>query len=481
MNENVNPTFSIVSGNNGAFQISKTKESSNDSFPGGLITITNKTLLTSGSTYNLGVRIYDSATGKNSTTTVIVHVATNTQTVYFDSSASSGGDGSYGSPYTSLSSIGSWNYLPGKVYLLKRGDSFNSSIDIHNSNINQQNPVVFGAYDQGNRPILDGTSSGDTVGISIGIWNSKESMSYIYIQNLEIKNWVNNAIANGQQGGHNHISFLDIYVHDCGDECGGSWFLWAKNYNDPTNLYITVTNSEVGHSVYAGTKWYAEGMRIYNFSCHDSEGTCMRFVSVDTMIEIPGDKACFGCVFRNNNVGVQMRTSRSQLKYFKIYDSLWNGIDIWFADSAELDNLSENFLVENGIISGSRNSGIEIWGRIKDIIVKNVDISGVYEGAGINILGYEGLTSNITVENSTIKNNADQGIFISDKNSAGGSSYGVYILNNIISNNAKGGILADYVRGLTITGNTFSGNTGQAIQSDSQTATGVVVSGNTGN
>ncbi len=478
MDESVDPAFSIVSGNNGAFSITKDKETSGDMFPGGLIKVADAGLLSPGATYTLGVRVYDSATGKDSTTDVVVHVASSSQTVYFDPAAASGGDGSYSHPYRSPSAIGEWNFESGKVYLLRRGGVFGYPIDIQDASINEQNPIVFGAYGQGDRPVLDGTSGSGTVGIYIGVWNSVETMSYIYIQNLEIRDWPTNGITNSGSAGNHHIWFTDIYLHDSGAGGGGSWWLWAPNQQDPGDMHIYIVDSEVANSkVYSGTKWYAGGIRAYNFKTHGNDGNGLRFVSENDA----SGKFCYGCVsYGNGHTGFQMRTSDSHLRYFKSYDNGWDGIEILADNSSYPERfMRSGFLVEEGIISGNQYSGIEIWGLVSDVVVRNVTITAT-DGSGVRILGQYGVTNDITVEDSTIYGNSGQGVFISDKDSAKGYSKNVYVKDNTVSDNLQGGILADFVNGLTVTGNTFSGNGGEAISYDPSTTSGVVISGNTG-
>ena len=86
----------------------------------------------------------------------------------------------------------------------------------------------------------------------------------------------------------------------------------------------------------------------------------------------------------------------------------------------------------------------------------------------------------MTIRDCALTGNTKQGVFISDKDSKRQYSKDVFILNNVISGNGVEGVLADYVRGLTIAGNTFSGNAGQAISYDPSTASGIVISGNSG-
>jgi len=479
MDENVNPSFSIVSGNNGAFEIEKTTESPRDLFPSGLIRIANRNSLSAGATYNLGVRIYDSATDKDSTANVIVHVATNSQTVYIDSNAGSGGDGSYSSPYDEVGDVGDWNYEGGKVYLFKRGSYFQDHIWLDDDNVNQNNPLVIGAYGSGDRPEFDGTvygkGYGDT-GILIGRSSTSNIMSHIYVQNLEVYNWGYFPILNSPRG-DNHLFFTDLYVHH-GDNT--VWWLWGKNQHSSEDLDITIVNCEVSHGVgesTSGTKWYAGGVHAYNFYAHDNTGNGIRFIWAP-------DKVCMGCVSHDNGRhGIQLRSGNSRIEYFKSYNNGGYGATVWH-EAVDDDNTRYYFSLKNGELYDNNNPGLDIWGRIKHVMVEDLEIRN-NAGDGLRIFGYLDITQNITVKDSLIDNNGEYGVFISDKLAItfnGQSSTGTYgadyfILGNTISNNDNG-LFADYVHGLTITGNEFSGNSGDDIEVDSSRTSDVTISGN---
>ena len=188
-------------------------------------------------------------------------------------------------------------------------------------------------------------------------------MSYIYIQNLEIRNWLNTSITNSY-GGHNHIYFTDIYAHDSGGTGGGSWFLWALNQQDPADLHIYIVDCEMANSGDSGTKWYAGGIRAYNFKTHDNDGAGLRFVSEHDA----SGKFCLGCVsYGNSRAGFQLRTSDSLLQYFKSYDNGWNGIEIWISNDTYPERQTRgNFTIRDGELFGNYRAGIDVWGMIRN-------------------------------------------------------------------------------------------------------------------
>lgn len=129
---------------------------------------------------------------------------------------------------------------------------------------------------------------------------------------------------------------------------------------------------------------------------------------------------------------------------------------------------------EGGILSGSQKAGIYIHGGTSGHKILNNEITGggtsdTY-GPGI-IFGY--YTSNINIEGNTITN-WYQGIYINP-------SSNLTIENNIISTNYVG-IGSDGLNNVQIIGNTFSGNTSEAIGS-SNVGTDVEINNNnfTGN
>src|SRR6185312_12916853 len=102
-------------------------------------------------------------------------------TTYYLSS-SSGNDNNSGtdaaSPWRSIDKLNSFNNLrPGDYVLFKRGDTFYGGIRVNNSG-SSGNPIKFGAYGSGNKPVITGfTAVASWNNIGGNIWESSDAVS----------------------------------------------------------------------------------------------------------------------------------------------------------------------------------------------------------------------------------------------------------------------------------------------------------------
>lgn len=97
---------------------------------------------------------------------------------YFDSSASNGGNGSFSMPYNNLDSITRLELKSGDKVLLKRGSTFLGRMVLEGIEGQEGEPVIFGAYGEGNMPRINGNN---TVGSGV-----------VYIKNcqwIELSDW----------------------------------------------------------------------------------------------------------------------------------------------------------------------------------------------------------------------------------------------------------------------------------------------------
>ena len=133
-------------------------------------------------------------------------------TTYYVSS-SSGSDYNSGtsssSPWQSLSKVNSfYNFQPGDNILFKRGDSFYGNISINNSG-NSGNPITFGAYGSGAKPVITGfTWISSWTNLGGNIWESTNQASNLSTANIVLINGVNTPM-----GRYPNSGFLSFQSH----------------------------------------------------------------------------------------------------------------------------------------------------------------------------------------------------------------------------------------------------------------------------
>lgn len=107
-------------------------------------------------------------------------------TTYYVSS-STGNDSNPGTttsaPWKSMSKVNSTSFSPGDSVLLRRGDIWINEPLIVPSSGTKANPITFGAYGSGPRPILDGDNREHWAGLVRAL-----EKSWIIIQDMEIRN-----------------------------------------------------------------------------------------------------------------------------------------------------------------------------------------------------------------------------------------------------------------------------------------------------
>ncbi|MDE3183782.1 MAG: right-handed parallel beta-helix repeat-containing protein [Bacteroidota bacterium] len=149
-------------------------------------------------------------------------------TTYYVSS-SSGSDYNSGtsssSPWQSLSKVNSfYNFQPGDNILFKRGDSFYGNISINNSG-NSGNPITFGAYGSGAKPVITGfTWISSWTNLGGNIWESTNQASNLSTANIVLINGVNTPM-----GRYPNSGFLSFQSH------GGNYSITSSSLNGSPN------------------------------------------------------------------------------------------------------------------------------------------------------------------------------------------------------------------------------------------------------
>ncbi|MFA5917391.1 MAG: right-handed parallel beta-helix repeat-containing protein [Candidatus Gracilibacteria bacterium] len=125
---------------------------------------------------------------------------------YVDSSVSSGGDGSYSSPWNSIDNINSFiGFKSGDHIKMKKGSNFSGNLYIIKTSGDSNNEIVYESYGEGNLPNINGM-----VIIS--------GQKYITVQNLEIWGGVVGVKIKDEDGiPASNIKILNNKIHDYTD------------------------------------------------------------------------------------------------------------------------------------------------------------------------------------------------------------------------------------------------------------------------
>src|SRR5690554_715435 len=177
-------------------------------------------------------------------------------------SSSSGDDSNNGtsqsSPWKTLNKVNSFNFQPGDIILLRRGDVWNDILNINNSGT-ENNYILFGAYHSGSKPIISaGTSSQ---------YSLKISGNYIKIEELEIIMPRSGSVPIGisVQGKNYVIQNCDIN----GDE----------NYNGGKTIGISAKNS--GSIINCIVQYFGEGIE----TLYENTSTPIKVIIKDNIIK----------------------------------------------------------------------------------------------------------------------------------------------------------------------------------------------------
>lgn len=105
-------------------------------------------------------------------------------------------------PWQTLTKVNGTTFSPGDTILFKKGETFAGNIVVGQSGTNG-NPITFGAYGEGNRPIINAT--GNNHGVSIST-----NKSYIAVQGLDVRNaTLNQFLLSANSGSVSHVTISD--------------------------------------------------------------------------------------------------------------------------------------------------------------------------------------------------------------------------------------------------------------------------------
>jgi parallel beta-helix repeat protein len=157
----------------------------------------------------------------------------------------------------------------------------------------------------------------------------------------------------------------------------------------------------------------------------------------------------------NNQAGLEVHTSSN----IKITNNSFIGNRL--LGIVGMDN--ENVLISNNVIAGNSNIGLNVMGKTMKKAPLELNIFGQQIRFFSEFISLESRTSGggYTISNNEIKNNANEGIFIS------GSAFNV-VRDNLITGNGQNGVHLIGVDNSVISNNTFINNRAVGIRSESR-------------
>jgi parallel beta-helix repeat protein len=153
-------------------------------------------------------------------------------------SSSSGNDsnaGTQAAPWKTAAKVNSMTFQPGDQILFKRGDTWVADPLIPRSSGTAGNPITFGAYGTGNRPVLNGNNSTSFSGAHLGVIQVN-GKNYVTIDGFHVTNTTKNSLEVYVQSGtstgvivrncevdHNNVSGFDLLAAENADGGGTNY------------------------------------------------------------------------------------------------------------------------------------------------------------------------------------------------------------------------------------------------------------------
>jgi hypothetical protein len=364
--------------------------------------------------------------------TFVVFAFTANATTYYISNvgndSNSGTDAS--SPWQTLNKLNSVSLSPGDNVLFRRGDTFYGSIIVSNSG-SSGNPITYGAYGSGAKPIITGfTSITSWNNLGGNIWESINAVSTLPYTNMVAVNGVNTAMGRYPNSTGPNTGYLYIQSHSgsssitaVGGLGSNNWTgagivmrkqRWALergtiisqygntlNYQDPN---IDPPQDGFGFFIQNDPKTLdVNGEWYYNPSSHKlriystSSPADVKIASVENLVSINRQSYI---LFDN----LAFTGSNSDALYCANYgsDLTVQNCDISFAGMSGIWSIMKNSLIQYNNISNANYLGIyttEINATIQYNNLKNINL---WEGMDQELTSAGAI---VTVASSTIKFN----------------------------------------------------------------------------
>ena len=322
-------------------------------------------------------------------------------TYYISANGNDNDPGTQAKPWQSLWKVTSTPFAPGDTVLFNRGDAFAGNLTPATCGT-AGNPISFGAYGSGSRPVID--ASGQIAGISI------YSKAYLIFQDLEIRNgdtygiWFvygnNNMTVNGVKLSNNGRN--GMHIADYGASGG-----MVVNSNFVIKNSIVDHNSGSGLAVGSLANTLIQG-NITTYNCQSL--TC-------------GD-SCTYCG------GIRLTNTTSENTIIENNESAYNtnGAGIWVDFNAPGEIVRYNKVHHNVVgIYNEITSGSLIYGNVSYDNGTGIWVSGREGGPP-----YNGPAIGNKVLNNTVYHNSSWGILLQNDDGIQGNCTDNVIQNNIV-------------------------------------------------
>jgi len=250
---------------------------------------------------------------------------------------------SHSAPWKTISKVNNSDFQPGDFILFKRGETWRERLKVPSSG-SISNPITFGAYGTGDKPIIDGTGLLKTIYL-----NGK---SFININNLEIiKGGHGIFITSDATNGQINITYCDIHNSE------------NNNVSIKNRGNVTIENCTVYNSGGNGISAYTLGAANWGDRAGHNVKVLRNTIYNNSKngLFIHGDDA----VVRNNEMYGNGSVDREGY-YHNIYISGDNAIieknilrDAAYGDGIRF--LGSNLTVRYNFIRHNRKHGIGIW------------------------------------------------------------------------------------------------------------------------
>lgn len=355
---------------------------------------------------------------------IMLATATLGNVYYVSTTGNDANAGTIDAPFKTIAKVNSLALKAGDTVLFKRGGTWkltgSEALNASKSGAEGQ-PITFGAYGSGNRPILNGTGQTNSSPGSYGlvVIGHNVTTQYVIVESLDLYNGINQGLGISNQSLGNSS---DIIIQDCiirNNRTSGYTIVYANNHSSSHDLIFR-------NNTVSGSKW--NGMRI---------------TGGWENVEIYGNT------------------------FYNVYH---NGIDMWPNDAKNNTNVR---IYDNDIYAFGAGSGAGVYmpacsncdifnNRIHNPTASNNDTYGVKVGKGY---GLTNINSNVTVRNNTIWN-------INTNNTNTHWGWGDTCANCSFTNNTVCASASAYFSGVANSGNQIFSSTSNCLQStDTPTAT----------
>lgn len=350
-------------------------------------------------------------------------------------------------PWKTLSKLNSFmsSLIAGDSILFKRGETFYGGIVI-TKNGTAANPIRFGAYGTGTRPVISGfTTISSWTSLGSNIWESTSAASALNSTNMVVVNGANTAMGRYPNTGYltyeghtANTSITDNQLASSPNWTGAEVVIkmthWVINRGPITNhtgTKISYTNSDVNYDPINGFGYFIQNdvrtLDVQNEWYFDPATKKIKVYSTSNP----------GTVQVASVTDLVTANSRSYLTFDNI---AFEGAN---SDAFNI-SFSNNIVIQNCDISFSGDDAIYCYPNSPSISVQNCVINHS-NNAGINAAS----SDNAVIRNNTVNNT---GIFAGMGKAVGGNYEG------IISNGNNGEVSYNVIKNTGYCGIKFDGN-----------------------